>query len=381
MKKIKANISDIFLSKSVSDDILEITLIAPLTLKYGNYYDKYLKFKSIRHSKIIFDYSKIQEFDSFLVVFTNGLNSLSEKYNKTIEIIGTTKEQNSFINLLCKRLGDPNPEKEKKSGLIRYFEAVGNFAKQVYSDVYSFIDFIGNLIIAMVSIIYKPSSIRWKDFPFNFAKSGVNAVPIVLLILFLLGLITGYQGAIQLKQFGADKFIADLVGISITRELAPLMTAILVAGRSGSAFAAEIGTMKVSEEIDALKTMGIDLYKFLVLPRVLAVTLSIPFVTILADITGIAGGLLASLATLNITFTGYINELQSALTFAHIFSGLGKSMIFGFLVASVGCFRGLQASGGAESVGKYTTAAVVSGVLLIILSDAVFTFVFQIFGI
>ena len=155
-------------------------------------------------------------------------------------------------------------------------------------------------------------------------------MPIVLLIVFLIGLITGYQGAIQLKQFVADRFIADLVGISITRELAPLMTAILVAGRSGSSFAAEIGTMKVSEEIDALKTMGIDLYQFLVLPRVLAVTLSIPFVTILADLIGIFGGLIAALTTLNVTFTGYVNELSTALNYYHVFTGLGKSMIFGF---------------------------------------------------
>ncbi len=297
-------------------------------------------------------------------MFANSIKASASKANIETEYIGQSTDQIKFIELLSKRLKNEAPEEESKSGIIKYIENIGIKIKTMLSDSYVFIDFTGNLLIALMMLPFRLNKMRWRDFPFHFNSSGVNAVPIVLLIVFLIGLITGYQGAIQLKQFGADRFIADLVGISITRELAPLMTAILVAGRSGSSFAAEIGTMKVSEEIDALKTMGIDLYQFLVLPRVLAVTLSIPFVTILADLIGIFGGLIAALTTLNVTFTGYVNELSTALNYYHVFTGLGKSMIFGFLVASVGCFRGLQASGGAESVGKFTTAAVVTGVLL-----------------
>ncbi len=270
---------------------------------------------------------------------------------------------------------------KKHSQLYRYIQHIGSNAISVSHKMYEYIEFMGDLFIKMLYIFYKPQTIRWKDFPYHFTRSGVDALFIVLLIVFLIGVITGYQGALQLQRFGADIFIADLIGISITRELAPLMTAILVAGRSGSAFAAEIGTMKVSEEIDALNSLGFDHMTFLVVPRVIAVMFAMPLLTILADAAGIVGGLLAAVTTLDITITGYINQLERALTNAHIFSGILKSIIFGFLVASVGCFSGMQVRGGAESVGKFTTTAVVSGVLLIIIADAVFTFVFQAIGI
>jgi len=202
-----------------------------------------------------------------------------------------------------------------------------------------------------------------------------------VLIVFLIGLITGYQGALQLAQFGADIYIADLVGISITRELSPLMVAIIVAGRSGSAFAAEIGTMKVSEEIDALTTMGFDRMQFLVLPRVLAVTFAMPLLVIICDLAGIIGGLLAGLATLDITISSFLAQLNIALNYAHVFSGIFKSIVFGLLIATIGCFRGFQVQGGAESVGRYTTASVVSGVFLVILTDAIFVFLLSALGI
>ncbi len=159
------------------------------------------------------------------------------------------------------------------------------------------------------------------------------------------------------------------------------MVAILVAGRSGSAFAAEIGTMKVAEEVDALDSMGYNIVSFLVLPRVLAVTLAMPLLTMLCNIAGVGGGLIAALTTLDITISGYLNELQLAVSMGDIFSGLFKSLIFGFLVATIGCFRGLQVRGGAESVGRFTTASVVTGVFMIIFTDAIFTFIFQVLNI
>ncbi len=381
MKKQKTRKDDLFSAENISESTVKIKLLTPLTLQYANYYDKYLKLNHYKVDRIIIDFSQIDSFDTYLVVFINHLKSEADKHKIGLIIENLSKDKDDFYSLLNKRLGVQPAVSQHKNAIIRYFESIGNFAVTLTKDIYSFTEFIGSLFISLFKLLANPFSMRWKDFPFNFMRAGVNAVPIVLLIVFLIGLITGYQGALQLSQFGADKYIADLIGISITRELAPLMTGILVAGRSGSAFAAEIGTMKVSEEIDALKTMGIDLYRFLVLPRVLAVTVSIPLVTLLADISGILGGLIAAITTLNVTTAGYLNELQRALNYSHLFTGLGKSMIFGFLVAAVGCFRGLQASGGAESVGKFTTAAVVSGVLLIILTDAVFTFMFQILGI
>ncbi len=323
----------------------------------------------------------IQSYDSFLVLLLRNLKKICNQNDVNCKIVCNNKEITDFINIYEQKTITETTEKQKHSFFKSYVSNIGSFWLIVLNDLKLFIEFLGDLFIKIILIIIKPSEVRWKDFSLHFTNSGVNALPIVLLILFLIGLISGYQGAIQLQQFGADIFIADLIGISITRELGPLMTAIIIAGRSGSAFTAEIGTMKVSEEVDSLKTMGFDITNFLVIPRVLAVTFAMPFLTILANVAGIAGGLVSGLAVLSITITGFLNQMQRVLGLDDIFSGLIKSMIFGFLLASVGCFRGLQVKGGAESVGRNTTISVVNGILLIILADALLIFLFEILGL
>ncbi len=331
--------------------------------------------------ELILECSWLTSYDSYFVVFVNSVEHYCNANGLEFKITGMSGQLERFLKILSPKSHTPEKLSYRPSRFRAYFTRVGILTVRVFRDAFSFIEFIGDLFIKLSGLMVHPGNIRWKDFPYQFLRAGVNALPIVVLIVFLIGVITGYQGALQLRQFGADIYVADLIGISITRELAPLMTAILVAGRSGSAFAAEIGTMKVSEEIDALGAMGFDSMKFLVIPRVLAVTLSIPIITLFADVAGIGGGMIMALSTLDITLTGYLNQLTAALSLFDIFSGLAKSMIFGFLIATVGCFRGFQVSGGAEAVGKYTTASVVSGVLLIILADAVFTFVFNVIGL
>src|SRR5436190_12480237 len=198
-------------------------------------------------------------------------------------------------------------------------------------------------------------------------RTGADAVPIVVLINFLVGFVMAFQGAVQLKQFGANLFVADLVGLSITRELGPLMTAIIVCGRSGAAFAAELGTMKVSEEVDALRTMGIGPLRFLVLPRIIGLFLAMPILTLLGDLVGIAGGLLVGVISLDITITGYLNETRKALGIWDVFQGLVKCGFFGIAIGIVSCQQGLATSGGAEGVGRRTTAAVVTTLFSLIL--------------
>lgn len=332
-------------------------------------------------SAFTLDVSSVEMYDSYLVLLINRLKKHCMDNEIKFELTGTTGKMKDFISTMNPSEEITEKETDKHSNLYRYIQDIGKNAIQIWNKAYDYLDFMGDLFVKFTYILYKPGTIRWKDFPFHFMRSGVDALFIVLLIVFLIGIITGYQGALQLQRFGADIFIADLIGISITRELAPLMTAILVAGRSGSAFAAEIGTMKVSEEIDALNSLGFDHMTFLVVPRVIAVMVAMPLLTIMADAAGIAGGLITAVSTLDITITAYINQLSRALNYAHIFSGIVKSVVFGFLVASVGCFSGMQVRGGAESVGKFTTTAVVSGVLLIIISDAVFTFLLQAIGI
>ena len=201
-------------------------------------------------------------------------------------------------------------------------------------------------------------------------RVGLDALPIVSLISFLLGLIMAFMSSVQLQQFGANIYVASLVGISMTRELGPIMTAIIVAGRSGSSFAAEIGTMKISEEVDALSTMGINPNLFLVLPRVIAACLVVPILTLFSDLFAIAGGLLVGVTMLDLTVSGYANQTINTLTLFDVFWGVFKSGIFALLISLTGCLKGFQVKGGAAGVGKATTSAVVISIFLIVLSDS-----------
>lgn len=360
-----------------------LTLLEPLTIDNAQYYDKQLNLNVISEGlkNLSVNFSNVNSYDSYSALFINSLKESGISRNFVVNFEAMPPDLISFVDVLNREVVFPDEEIERHGWLALHVIDVGNTTLKILKDAKSFVDFLGELIIKILILLVNPWKMRWKDFPFQFFRSGVAALPIIMLILFLIGLVTGYQGAAQLHQFGADMYIADMVGISITRELGPLMTAIIIAGRSGSSFAAEIGTMKVSEEIDALNSMGFDFMRFLVMPRVISVLVAMPFLTLLADLAGVLGGLVSALAVLNLTLTAYLNGLQGALDYGDVLGGLFKSMIFGFLIATVGCFRGMQVSGGAESVGKYTTASVVAGIFLIIVADAVFTFIFTALGI
>ncbi|HOV91503.1 MAG TPA: ABC transporter permease [Candidatus Kapabacteria bacterium] len=332
-------------------------------------------------NKLIIDFADLDRYDSFLVSWLNVISSYCKNKNIEFQILNMSEEAWTFYDFLKFQKEKFPKLKETKSLIINFFEYLGNTFKKLISDGINFLNFFGDTIVSFSKILWSPGSIRWEDFPRHFISIGINAVPISVLILFLIGLITGYQGALLLRNFGADIYIADAVGIALTRELSPLMVAIIVAGRSGSAFTAEIGSMKVSEEVDALKIMGFNIQDFLVMPRMISMIISLPIVVIFADIIGVLGGLVASIGTLDITMTGYLNRLQVAVDFNDILSGLIKAVIFGFVITLIGCFRGMQVSGGAESVGKYTTSSVVTSIFHIILIDAVFTILFPILGI
>jgi len=211
--------------------------------------------------------------------------------------------------------------------------------------------------------------------------AGANAVPIVVLINFLVGFVMAFQSAKQLKMFGANIYVADLVGISLTRELAPLMTAIIVCGRSGAAFAAELGSMKVGEEMDALRTLGLTPFGWLVVPRVVALVLVTPLLTLIADFVGIAGGLVVAIVDLDLTAQGYLIETLTAVHGWDVATGLMKSLVFSITVALVACQQGFAATGGAESVGRRTTSSVVTSLFALVLIDALFTVIFRGFNV
>jgi phospholipid/cholesterol/gamma-HCH transport system permease protein len=257
---------------------------------------------------------------------------------------------------------------------------IGRATMAVWNDVVVLIAFVGQLSLALIQAVRRPSVVRWKDAVLTAELAGVNALPIICLLGFLLGLIMAFQSAIPMRQFGADIYVANLIGLSMLRELGPLLTAIILAGRSGSAFAAELGTMKVSEEIDALTTMGLEPVGFLVVPRVIAAVAMTPLLSVFAGLLGLIGGAVVMLS-LGFPLVTYIIQIKSAVTVGDLLGGLGKTFVFGIVVAAIGCLRGLQTKSGAGAVGESTTRAVVSGLVLITIVDGVFAIIFYCLGI
>jgi phospholipid/cholesterol/gamma-HCH transport system permease protein len=231
--------------------------------------------------------------------------------------------------------------------------------------------FLGDTIISIFRIFSSPKSLRLDDTVYHMRRVGVDALPIVALISFLLGLIMAFMSSVQLKQFGANIYVASLVGLSMTRELSPIMTAIIVAGRSASAFAAEIGSMKISEEIDALFTMGINPHQFLVLPRIIASFLMVPLLTLFSGLFAILGGLTVGVTMLGLTVDGYVTQTINTLKIFDVFWGFLKGGIFALFISWIGCLKGFQVKEGAADVGKATTSAVVTSIFMIIVIDSV----------
>jgi phospholipid/cholesterol/gamma-HCH transport system permease protein len=234
------------------------------------------------------------------------------------------------------------------------------------------ISFLGSVLLAFAQIIYAPKSLRLDDTIDCMKKTGADAVPIVGLISFLLGLIMAFMSSIQLQQFGANIYVASLVALAMVSELGPIMTAIVVAGRSSSSFAAEIGTMRISEEIDALFIMGFNPTLFLAVPRILASLIVVPLLTLYANLFAISGGLFVGIFMLDLTPGAYIAQTIDTITLFEVLWGLFKSLVFAALIAWTGCLRGFQVRGGAEAVGNAATSAVVSSIFLIILFDSIF---------
>ena len=258
-----------------------------------------------------------------------------------------------------------------------WLENIGRFIAGFGPRANTALSFLGESTTCAVSLLLHPAQTRWRVLVHNLQIDGFNALPITGLLTFLMGVVIAYQGSEQLKTFGANIFIVDLVGISLLREIAPLVTAILVAGRSGSAYTAQIGTMRVTEELDALRTLGISPMSLLVLPRALALIISLPLLTVFADAVGVFGGMLIAWNQLGITFTEFLNRFEYAIALRHYLVGVGKTPVFAVIIALVGCYQGFQVVGGVDNVGRQTTVSVVQGIFLVIVTDAFFSILFS----
>ena len=239
------------------------------------------------------------------------------------------------------------------------------------------LSFVGECAVAAAGCLAHPRRIRWRPILFNIRSAGVDALPIVGLLAFLLGVVVAYQSADQLRQYGANVFIADIVGLSMLREFAPLITAIIVAGRSGSAYAAQIGTMVVTEEVDALHTLGIPPLDLLVLPKLVALVIALPLLTVFADLLGVAGGLLMAQAQLGVGPHEFMARFVKAVSATAFLVGIGKAPVFAVVIVVVGCFQGFRTRGGADSVGRQTTRSVVQSIFGVIVVDALFSVLFS----
>jgi phospholipid/cholesterol/gamma-HCH transport system permease protein len=331
-----------------------------------------------RRNSVVIDVSGLSSVDGACMALLVHLRGRLTRRKVSTEFGGATGQVQEMIRLYG---GDVKPKRRKRPRPESTFEQLGRSTLDALREVQLVLAFLGQLLLAAGRAVRAPRSVNWADVTLTMERAGADAVPIVIIINFLVGFVMGFQGAEQLKQFGANIYVADLVGLSISRELGPLMTAIIVCGRSGAAFAAELGTMKVSEEIDALKTLGLGPLAYLVLPRILGLFLVVPLLTLLADMMGMLGGLVVGITSLDLTMQAYIIETQSAVDSWDVFSGVLKSGVFGVAIGLIACQQGLATTGGAEGVGRRTTASVVTILFALIAIDAVFTVFFQYYGL
>ncbi len=295
-----------------------------------------------------------------------------------VEWRGLRPEFTKLMEVVAQQLADQaGQSKPLVSPPQSVFEQVGRSAAAAYEQVVALLGFIGETAYALAGSFAHPARLRWRPILFNIRSAGFDALPIVGLLSFMLGIVVAYQGADQLRQYGANIFVADLVGLSMLREFAPLITAIIIAGRSGSAYAAQIGTMAVTEEIDAMRTIGIAPLEMLVLPKLIALVIVLPLLTVFADVLGVFGGMIMAKTQLGISYSEFVDRFTKAVSVTSFLIGIGKAPVFAAVIAMIGCFQGFRTHGGADSVGLQTTRSVVQSIFLVIVADALFSVAFS----
>lgn len=329
-------------------------------------------------TELIADGSQVQALDTAGAWVLQKMLMRLRKEGSNVTVRGLQPRFSKLLDVVAEQVAEqansPAPATEKPPGAL---ERVGRSTAAFYEQSIALLSFVGESASALAGSFAHPSKIRWRPVLFNIRRDGFDALPIVGLLSFLLGIVVAYQGADQLKQYGANIFVADLVGLSMLREFAPLITAIIIAGRSGSAYAAQIGTMTVTEEIDAMRTIGIAPLELLVLPKIVALIIAVPLLTVFADVLGVFGGMLMAQAQLGVTYADFLDRFVKAVSVTSFLVGIGKAPVFGLIIAVVGCFQGFRTKGGADSVGRQTTRAVVQSIFLVIVADALFSVAFS----
>ena len=319
---------------------------------------------------LILDARDIADWDSGLLTFLIAATETCRSRNITFEHQGLPEGAQRLLSIAAAVPEQKDPRQQQKCD--SFFYIVGENIVNFTNSTIELLEFIGDTSLTFLRFLGGKARFRTSDLLVYIEDSGARALPIVTLISVLIGLILAFVGAVQLKMFGAQIYVANLVGIAMVREMGAIMTAIIMAGRTGAAYAAQLGTMQVNEEIDALATLGIPPMDFLVLPRMLALLLMMPLLCIYADLMGILGGAIVGVGMLDITIVQYFKQTQAAIDLTNISLGISKSMVFAVIVALSGCLRGMQCGRSASAVGDAATSAVVTAIVAIIVSDGLF---------
>lgn len=335
-------------------------------------------FKAKQIELVIFDLHNVEPNLKKSAGFLDACVSFCGSRCLKVKIINVSSELHEFLRELHFIITPSEVRiRHKKQKSVSAFVSIGEASLKFFSDLKSYLGFTGEIVSALVYSIFHPRKIQWKETLYYMDKTGADAVPIVFAVCFLTGAIIAYQGVVQMGRFGLSIFTSDLIGLSMTKELGALMTSMVCIGRAGSAFAAEIGTMQVSEEVDAMETMGLRTSRFLVIPKVIALACVMPLLVIVADVAGILGGSVAAVLKSGMSFQEFFARTISAIGFENVMEGFSKSIIFAILIAAIGCLRGYEAERDAKGVGRAATSSVVSGIFLIVVADGLLTLIFN----
>lgn len=323
------------------------------------------------------DGQQIQKIDSITAwVLQSRLKKLRDS-GVQLKMQGWPAQYQKMLDGLGELPHDASPV-IKTPGML---EKIGKASVDVVKDNLALLSFLGETAVSLLGLFLHPRRWRGRTILHNIQVAGFEALPIVGVTSFLLGIVIAYQGADQLKHYGANIFVVELVGYAMLREFAPLITAIIIAGRSGSAYAAQIGTMVVTEEIDALQTIGIKPIELLVLPKLVALMLALPLLTLFADLIGVTGGMLMASTQLDVGMHEFVDRFATEIPLKTLLIGLGKSLVFAVVIVIIGCYQGFRTKGNADSVGRQTTRSVVQAIFIVIVLDAVFSVIFNLLGL
>ena len=367
----------VFSIESIDENLL-LKFEGKMSLYEVTKYEKKLAIVQTTSIKnITIDLTNLDELDTTAAIF---IYNIQEEFNsKKVTLECYDEKLLSTLELVQENMLHYNENVKPKK--LSFLQKIGKIFYDYYDGLTAFISFFGQLFASNLRYLTSFKNIRYKEIAFEINESAIKALPIVALTSFLIGLVIAYQSAYQLKIYGANIYIVDMLGISIFRELAPVITAIVIAGRSGSAFASQIGAMKITQELDAMKTMGFEPFAFLVLPRIIALIIMMPILIFVADIMAMIGGMIVANVDLSISPELFIERFSQVVAAKHFFVGIVKGPFFAFLIASIGIYRGLMVKDDTQSIGFNTTKSVVEAIFAVIVCDAIFSIAFTNLGI